>query len=328
MFSSIDWSTGIYYLKIEMDPKGGSDFRIEDPPHQLLSVPYALYAGKAGYVVNESQKLTLSTNMLSISETGDNTVTFNNWDIDNTDDVNISGDQVIAGIKTFTDKIIVPEPINANDASTKAYVDALEARILALEADIEGLTDKDSDGYKVGQGDCDDDDPSINSGAIEIYNSKDDNCNGQIDEGFVCVDLSDTGDELTQAYYLGMIYDDPDFNPNGYSCSGVAKNPYDEDWLKVYAIDTPEGEADSFVFKVNFLNNPGNKWIFDLYINNGTTLYASSTSPIIIYPKTTSDLTSNDTQMFYIRVRLRIQSPSIPINCDEFYTIRISNGEL
>jgi len=40
-----------------------------------------------------------------------------------------------------------------------------------LEADIEGLTDKDSDGYKVGQGDCDDDDPSINSGAFVGFSS-------------------------------------------------------------------------------------------------------------------------------------------------------------
>jgi len=47
-FTDIDWSAGVYYIKIEMDPKGGSDFRLEDPPHQLLSVPYALYAGAAG----------------------------------------------------------------------------------------------------------------------------------------------------------------------------------------------------------------------------------------------------------------------------------------
>jgi uncharacterized protein (TIGR02145 family) len=47
-FSNINWSTGTYYIKIEMDPKGGSDFRLEDPAHQLLSVPYALYAGNSG----------------------------------------------------------------------------------------------------------------------------------------------------------------------------------------------------------------------------------------------------------------------------------------
>jgi hypothetical protein len=49
-FPAIDWSLGIYYIKIEMDPKGGSDFRLEDPAHQLLSVPYALYAGSSADV--------------------------------------------------------------------------------------------------------------------------------------------------------------------------------------------------------------------------------------------------------------------------------------
>ncbi len=47
-FDLIDWSTGVYYIQIEMDPNGGSNFRLEDPPHQLLSVPYALYAGASG----------------------------------------------------------------------------------------------------------------------------------------------------------------------------------------------------------------------------------------------------------------------------------------
>ena len=47
-FDDIDWSTGVYYIQIEMDPKGGEDFRLEDPAHQLLSVPYALYAGSSG----------------------------------------------------------------------------------------------------------------------------------------------------------------------------------------------------------------------------------------------------------------------------------------
>ena len=44
-FEDIDWSDGPYFIKIEMDPQGGINFRLEDTPHQLLSVPYALYAG-------------------------------------------------------------------------------------------------------------------------------------------------------------------------------------------------------------------------------------------------------------------------------------------
>lgn len=43
--------------------------------------------------------------------------------------------------------------------------------------------DADGDGYFATGGDCNDSDPSINPGAIETCNGKDDNCNGSVDEG-------------------------------------------------------------------------------------------------------------------------------------------------
>ena len=46
-FSQIDWSTGNYYIQTEMDPNGGTNFTLIGTT-QLLSVPYALYAEKAG----------------------------------------------------------------------------------------------------------------------------------------------------------------------------------------------------------------------------------------------------------------------------------------
>jgi hypothetical protein len=42
-FSTIDWSTGPYFLKTETDPAGGTNYTISGTS-QLLSVPYALYA--------------------------------------------------------------------------------------------------------------------------------------------------------------------------------------------------------------------------------------------------------------------------------------------
>lgn len=45
--STIDWSTGIYYIKSETDPLGGSNYTIVGTS-QLLSVPYALYAENGG----------------------------------------------------------------------------------------------------------------------------------------------------------------------------------------------------------------------------------------------------------------------------------------
>ena len=42
-FSSIDWSTGPYFIKTETDPTGGSNYVISGTS-QLMSVPYALHA--------------------------------------------------------------------------------------------------------------------------------------------------------------------------------------------------------------------------------------------------------------------------------------------
>lgn len=46
-FPAIDWSAGPYFLKTETDPSGGTNYTISGTT-QLLSVPYALYAEKAG----------------------------------------------------------------------------------------------------------------------------------------------------------------------------------------------------------------------------------------------------------------------------------------
>ena len=46
-FSSIAWSSGDFYIKTETDPIGGSSYTISGTS-QLLSVPYALYAGSSG----------------------------------------------------------------------------------------------------------------------------------------------------------------------------------------------------------------------------------------------------------------------------------------
>ena len=45
-FSGINWATGTYFIKIETDPTGGSNYTLSNTT-QLLSVPYALYAGSA-----------------------------------------------------------------------------------------------------------------------------------------------------------------------------------------------------------------------------------------------------------------------------------------
>lgn len=46
-FSEIDWASGPYFLKTEADPTGGTNYTIEGIS-QVLSVPYAIFAGKSG----------------------------------------------------------------------------------------------------------------------------------------------------------------------------------------------------------------------------------------------------------------------------------------
>jgi len=47
VFANINWATGPYFIKTETDPKGGTSYTITGTA-QLLSVPYALYAGESG----------------------------------------------------------------------------------------------------------------------------------------------------------------------------------------------------------------------------------------------------------------------------------------
>jgi uncharacterized protein (TIGR02145 family) len=81
---------------------------------------------------------------------------FAKWDKDSTDNVIITGNQTIAGNKTFTGTISasnntitnVASPVNTTDATNKAYVDALQEKINALENSmiISGAYIKDIDG--------------------------------------------------------------------------------------------------------------------------------------------------------------------------------------
>lgn len=50
--STIDWSTGDYFLQTETDPTGGTNYTVTGTS-QLLSVPYALHAKTAESVIND-----------------------------------------------------------------------------------------------------------------------------------------------------------------------------------------------------------------------------------------------------------------------------------
>jgi len=140
-YSDIDWSAGPYFLMSETDPAGNTNYTITGTS-QILSVPYALYAKKAenGFSGNYNDL----TNQPTLFDGTWNTLsgkptTLSGYGI--TDAVNTAGNQTISGNKTFTDTISagnysiidLADPIKAQDAATKAYVDYLREQVEDLK---------------------------------------------------------------------------------------------------------------------------------------------------------------------------------------------------
>jgi uncharacterized protein (TIGR02145 family) len=128
-FSLVDWQHGPFFIRVSLnDTEMGTS--------QLVSVPYALFAERAGNAFNGDYNQLI------------NKPDFTLWDKDSTDNVHLTGDQTIAGNKTFTGTISagnnritsVGTPSNNSDAANKAYVDAVlqelsRAGAIAIDAD-------------------------------------------------------------------------------------------------------------------------------------------------------------------------------------------------
>jgi len=146
-FDQIDWSAGVYYIKIEMDPNGGTNFRVEDPAHQLLSVPYAFYAGNADGVGTELDPVFTSSSAATILS-GDiaNWNTAYSWsnhadagylktEVDGsiTNEIQSLSQVLNTGNDAGAKNVInLADPVNEQDAATKIYVDNKIAELQAI----------------------------------------------------------------------------------------------------------------------------------------------------------------------------------------------------
>jgi len=187
IFSSIDWSSGVYYIQIEMDPKGGTDFRLDDPAHQLLSVPYALYAESVenddvddadNDATNELQ--TLSVDGLELTIENGNTV-FLQDDPDPDPGNEVITNIILNGTILEITEASETKMVDLASLTGSTNIDDLENRVAQLESIVAELSkiDNDEDGFSLADGDCNDNDASVYPGAQEILGDGiDQDCDG------------------------------------------------------------------------------------------------------------------------------------------------------
>ncbi|MBQ0015925.1 MAG: hypothetical protein KBT04_02950, partial [Bacteroidales bacterium] len=67
-FNAIKWGEGPFYLKSEVDLNNDNDFSDFVATQKMLSVPYALYAEKAGHLVGFTDTISLDAHILAIRD--------------------------------------------------------------------------------------------------------------------------------------------------------------------------------------------------------------------------------------------------------------------
>jgi hypothetical protein len=95
--STINWSSGSYFIKTETDVTGGTNYSIVGTT-ELLSVPYALYAENAGTPGPAGPQGATGNGIASTIDNGNGTFTFNYTDGSTFTTSNLTGPQGIQGV--------------------------------------------------------------------------------------------------------------------------------------------------------------------------------------------------------------------------------------
>jgi surface protein len=207
-FSSIDWSLGSYFLKIEVELSAGSGY-VDLGTTQFMSVPYALYAQNSGGSLpqgtsnGDTLKWNASTSSWEISSASTSAnnafeVITSQVNFYSNDSASSGGEVVADGGSSVIARGVVwdvnPDPIIDGDKTTdgigsgtftseltnltestsyyyRAYATNSNKTVYGSTYSFQTLSltdDNDGDGYTVQDGDCNDLDFNINPSAFEI----------------------------------------------------------------------------------------------------------------------------------------------------------------
>lgn len=143
LFSAISWESNSYFLKVEMDPAGGSAFQVMGTT-PLLSVPYALHARTAEIdnvndadhdVTNEIQALSISGALLSLSRGGGSVTLPSSGGGDGWGTQTVVTDATLAGQGTTTQPLKI-----AQQAATTGQVLKWSGSMWYPGTDMAGIT--------------------------------------------------------------------------------------------------------------------------------------------------------------------------------------------
>ena len=304
-FSAIDWGMGPFFLKIETDPNGGTEY-LEMGITQILSVPYALYSENAGNAQtadmatvamtaqndddtspdNEIQDLEFdpSTGILSLTQSTNGGVNINmiNPDADPTNELQVLLYDAETGELSLTGALGDPVIIDINDADSDPEN---EIQDLSFDAETGALTlsGTENPGVTIDINDADSDPENeiqdlsfdAETGALTLSGT---------DNPGVTIDINDADNDPENEIQT-LTYED-----NILSISGVGGNAVDFGETLFGApgasMDFPQGiQGQHIVLKAEEFTVPADK-TFYLTAGGNSVNFVAPSGDIVNHPNT------------------------------------------
>ena len=140
-FSSIDWTNGPYFVKVETDPNGADNYSISGVS-QLMSVPFALYAKASGNGITSDQADAIVANTAKTGITSDQADAI----VANTAKTGITSDQADAIVANTAKTGITSDQADAIVANTaKTGITSDQADAIVANTAKTGITSDQAD---------------------------------------------------------------------------------------------------------------------------------------------------------------------------------------